>query len=349
MRLRRLMQRAESGALQRAETGSANKRETISWVGAFHTDRIRKSSFTVVASFYPTLYGEKILLKLTTLKSVRSLDQLGMTAEDSKLMQRLLARTEGLLLIMGPPDHGKTTTLYSLLKHYEQAGTNVLMIESPIELVMPGVNQVSGHIGCSYHAWQSFVRYTHPDVLAISDLETDLMLRLAFECAPTTQVLASYTAGNALAGFRTLAESMNAAFSFHLPSFLPILLELLNGMIVQRLVRTLCPNCKEEIPEDERNHTVLQHLGIAVDAPLYHAKGCQECMETGYQGQIGMFEIVRCEKHIIEALQQHPPISSEHWNRLIAELSVHTLQQQGAQFVREGISSPQEVWRTLSA
>ncbi len=340
-RLRRLMQRTEPGV---------PKRETPPWNGHFQTQRIRKSSLTVVAGFYPTLFGEKILLKPSTLDSSRTVDQLGLTDDSLKLLQRLLIKTEGLLLIMGPPDHGKTTTLYSLLRQYQKAAMHALLIESPVELVMPGVTQLSGHTPLSSQAWHSLIAYNNPDVLAISDIEDELLLKLAFEFASGTKVLASYTADHALTGFKTFAEALQIALKVPLPALLPVLLDALDGMLVQRLVRTLCPHCKEEIPQSEQNPEFLQHLGLGAETtPLYQAKGCQECLDTGYYGQTGMLEIIRCDKHVIQALLQHPPISSPQWKQVLADTSVYTLQQQGAQLVRKGISSPQEVWRAFSA
>jgi general secretion pathway protein E len=339
--------------MQRAEIGASTKRDTQAWVGTFQTNRIRKSPLTVVVSFYPTLYGEKILLKPSALNSMRTLDQLGLTDDSLKLLNRLLAKTEGLLLIMGPPDHGKTATLYSLLQHNTQAAMNALLIESPVELVMPGVTQVASHTPLSCHAWNSLVAYTNPDVLAISDLEDELLYRLAFEFAPATKVLVSYTAGHSLSGFRTFTEAMHTALKLPLLALLPVLLDILDGIIVQRLVRTLCPHCKEEIPQSDQNPHILQKLGLdrsgETSAPLYRAKGCQECLESGYHGQTGIFEIIRCDKHVLQALLQHPPISAEQWNQMLADMSVSTLQQQGAQLVHNGISSPKEVWRVLSA
>jgi len=340
-RLRRLMQRTEIGG---------SRRETPPWIGHFQTQRIRKSSLTVVASFCPTLFGEKILLKPSTLGSLRTVDQLGLTDDSLKLLQRLLIKTEGLLLIMGPPDHGKTTTLYSLLKQYQKAAMHALLIESPVEIVMPGVTQLSGHAPLSSQAWHSLIAYNNPDVLAISDIEDELLLKLAFECASGTKVLATYTADHALKGFKTFAEALQLALKVPLPVLLPVLLDMLDGMLVQRLARTLCPHCKEEIPQSEQNPEFLQQLGLGVeDAPFYRAKGCRECLDTGYHGQTGMLEIIRCDKHIIQALLQHPPISSTQWKQVLADRSVYTLQQQGAQLARKGISSPQEVWRALSA
>lgn len=345
IRLRRL--------IQRTEIGTSTKRDTQTWVGAFQTDRLRKSSLTVVVSFYPTLYGEKILLKPSALKSLRTLDQLGLTDDAHKLLNRLLAKTEGMLLVMGPPDHGKTATLYSLLTHYIHAAMNALMIESPVELAMPGITQVSGHTPLSYHAWHSFVAYTNPDVLAISDLDDELLYRLAFEFAPATKVLVSYTAGHSLSGFRTFTEAMHAALKLPLLALLPVLLDVLDGIVVQRVIRTLCPHCKEEIPQSDDNSNILHWLGLGkpgeIPATLYRAQGCEECLETGYQGQTGVFEIIRCDKHVAQALLQHPPISVEQWNQMLADMSISTLQQQGAQLVRNGLSSPQEVWRALSA
>lgn len=341
LRLRRLMRHA-------GVAGQRQDHET--WSGNFQTGRIRNTSLTVVVNFYPTLYGEKILLKPSALPALPAIDHLGLADKPLKLLQRMLAKTEGIVLLLGPPDHGKTTTLYSLLSHYRQHGMHALLIESPVERVMPGMTQLSGHMPLSEPAWHTLVAYANPDVLAVSDSEDDLLLRFVFDRASATKVLASYTASHSLHGFRAFAEAMQTALNRSLPALLPVLLDLLDGIVVQRLIRTLCPHCKEVIPAAEQPTELLQPLGLDGEAvPLYRAKGCSECFDSGYQGQTGIFEVIRCDPNVSQALLQHPPISDAHWHQVLADSAVRTLRQQGAHLVQTGVSSPQEIRRALAA
>jgi type IV pilus assembly protein PilB len=341
VRLRRLLQRADNGG---------PKREQPHWSGSFHTTRIGPSPLTVVVNLYPSIFGENILLKLTPLASLRDVDQLGITDDGLKRLHRLLAKAEGLLLILGPPDHGVTTTLYALLNYYQQAAMQTVLIESPPACLLPGVTQISGHTPLSSQAWRSFAAYTDPDVLAVSDLEDDDLFKFVFAASSGTRVLASCPASHALSGFRSLAEAMQSALNLSLPALLPVLVDSLNGIIVQRLIRTLCPHCKAVIPPAAQEAEPLRELGLEAGVtPLYRPTGCPECQDTGYHGQTGVFEILRCEKHLTQALLQHPPIALAAWNQVLADLSIPTLQGQIADLVRQGLSSPQEARHALSA
>lgn len=342
-RLRRLIQRVEIVPV-------ANK-EAPSWIGSFYTSRIRGEHVTILVSLYPTLYGEKILLKLATQSSLKSLEQLGLPELSLKMLHRMLAKSEGLLLLMSPPGHGKTTTLYSILQHCNQSAMQIFTLECPVELVMPGITQISGLMPMTYYEWYSLLAYNAPDLITFGNIDSELMTRLTFEFASSTQVLGSCTAYQVPDGLWALTASLSASIDRPLSHIAPVLFDSINGVVSQRLIRTLCPHCKEEIPASERDSALMQWLTTDEETnhnPVYQAKGCTDCMNTGYNGQTGIFEIIKFDKQVKQFLLQNPSVSSSQWQRFLTEMSSQTLKHQGLQKVRSGVTSLEEIRRVLA-
>lgn len=345
LRLRRLLQYAETTPL-------ANKHETTSSSGSFFTSQIQGEVLTILVSFYSSLYGEKILLKPNLLSSLMPLEQIGISDAHLKTLHRMLAKSEGLLLLMSPPGEGKTTTLYSILHHYRDASMQIITVERPVRLMMPGVAQITGNLPIAYRDWYTFLLSTNPDLLAFGSVDNALMSRLAFECASSTQVLASCSACELIDGLSMFTSLLGSSCGLPVSQVAPVLSETITGVVLQRLVKTICPHCKEEVPVHEQNTKFLEWLTVEEDDknfPVYRGNGCQKCMDTGYAGQTGLFEVVRFDKQIRQFLLQRPPISSEQWRQLLAEMSIDTLKQQGLHKVREGITSPEEIQRVLFA
>ena len=337
--------------IQRVEIVPLAKKEAPPWIGSFHTSHMRGELATILVSFYPTRYGEKILLKLTTLSSLRSLDHLGFHDPSLKILNRMLAKSEGLLLLMSPPGHGKTTTLYSILQHCKQSAMQIFTVECPVELMLPEITQISGLMPMAYNKWYSLLAYNAPDLIAFGNIDSELMTRLTFEFASSTQVLGSCTAYQVPDGLWALTASLSASLDRPASQIMPVLFDSINGVISQRLIRTLCPNCKEEISVSERDSALMQWLTADEETdhiPVYQAKGCQDCVNTGYSGQTGIFELVRFDKQVKQFLLQQPSVSSSQWQRFLTEMSIQTLKHQGLQKVRSGVTSLEEIRRALA-
>ncbi len=349
VRLRRIIQRVDTFA----------KKDHTSWIGSFYTSQIKGKFLTVLVNFYPTSRGEKILFKIGDASSLMPLETLGVGEKSLKALQRILAKPEGLLLLVSPPGQGKTTTLYSILQQFERSGLNILTLEHPVELLMSGINQISLNPQMSYQAWYSLISYNAPELIALENIDSDLMVQLAFELASSTLVLASFAALDLADGLCTFLSFVRSALRQAQDTTIgkpsqevdPLLLDLINGIVSQRLVRTICSYCKEEVPISEQDADLMRWLTAKEQKsgtfPVYIGKGCQECMGTGYNGQTGVFEIIKLDKQLKQFLLGNQPLSSFQLRRFLAEMSADPVKQQGLQKVHDGITSLEEIRRVL--
>jgi len=356
--LRKIVLRTDSPAL--------HKKGYPPWIGSFYTSQIKGKRLTILVSFYPTLYGEKMLLKVADISSLMPLESLGIGDKSLKNLNRMLTKSEGLMLFVSPPGQGKTTTLYSIIQQFEHAGINILTLEHPVESLMPGVNQLSFNTQTSYREWYSLISYNAPDLFALENTSNALMAHLAFELASSTLILTSLTATDLSDGLCTFISLIRAAlrqpFGFAQDrtrdavietwqGIEPLVLDSINGIISQRLVRTICPSCKEVVTISGQDLELIrwltaneEHVG---SFPIYAGKGCQECMGTGYGGQTGIFEVIKFDKHLKQSLLDDQPISSFKLRRFLTNMPVNTLKQQGIQKILDGITSLEEIRRAL--
>jgi type IV pilus assembly protein PilB len=337
--------------LQRADPTAVSKKETSTWNVSFSTTQLRGERITVFVSLFPTINGDKIRLKITTPAALLPLEKLGLADPELKQLGRMLAKPEGLILLVAPPKHGVTTTLYSFLHQFDRATSKIVSFESPAELMIPGVTQMALHPTISYDEWYSFLVYSAPDVIAFGALHNDLLARLAFEFSASTQVVAACTAHDAFTGVGLLAEILSQTLRRSCTQVTPVLIETINGIVVQRLVKTLCPHCKQDAPKQGPDQELLQWAMREGDQqqefPAYRSPGCQHCQNTGYLGQTGLFEIVRCDKQVKQLLLQPSPLSSSQWQRALTDMSVTPLKRQGLKKVREGLISLHDLRQAL--
>src|SRR5579883_1691855 len=250
-------------------------------------------------STMPTAFGEKVVMRIFDPDIVvKEFRQLGFSMDEELLWRSMVERPHGIVLVTGPTGSGKTTTLYSTLKHLATPDINVCTIEDPIEMVSPEFNQmqVQPAIDLDFAAGVRTLLRQDPDIIMIGeirDLETAQMA-----------VQASLTGHLVLSTLHT-----NDA-----PSALPRLLDLgaphyliqstLTGVVAQRLVRTLCPHCKAETQLDLRAWDALVHRwSIPPPAHVYGPAGCLECRNTGFLGRTGIYEMMRVSAPIRRLIQ----------------------------------------------
>lgn len=335
----------------RTEPPASPKKEQSSWIGSFYTTTIRSRALVVVVHFYPTVFGEKILLKLKDSPPPLSIEELGFGEKSVKSLQRALTKLQGLFLFVSPSGHGKTTTLYAIIRKFSQSGVNILSVENPVESFIPGVSQIPFNSQISYQDWYALISYSAPDLLVLENVDTPLMAQLAFELASSTCVLASVTAPDPSDGLCLFLSDLLTAMGKHPQEILPYVLDSINGIVSQRLVRVICAHCKEKVPLSSQDIELLRWLtptsSDVSDISGYIGKGCSECMQTGYQGQIGLFQLVKLDKDLKQFLLRNQPISSLELRRFLAKISPDTMKQQGFQKIRDGVTSPAEVRRVV--
>ena len=282
------------------------------------------------AACHPTYYGENIVLRLLQKeKGLKSLAELGYSPQEYDAIKLLLKKPEGLLVLTGPTGCGKTTSLYAMLSLLNFKEQNIMTLEEPIEYVVPGIRQTEikeGGVLTFSKGVQSLLRQD-PDVILIGEIRHEDVAYSAIRAAMTGHsVLTTLHTVHALGVIYRLLE-------FKIP--MSLISGLLNGVISQRLVRILCPHCKEPDPE------------IKLQGSFYKAKGCPLCQGRGYRGRTVVAEILIITPDIEERiLKGH---SYTYIKQMLCEKGFLDLQAKGLQLAARGITSLQEIQRVIGA
>ncbi len=294
-------------------------------------------------SSVPTIYGESIVLRLLAQESVEySLNTLGMDRPQLDYLEALIERPYGMMLVTGPTGSGKTTTLYGVLKKLNNVTRKILTVEDPVEYQISGINQiqVKPQIDLTFaNALRHLVRQD-PDVLLIGEIRDKETADIAIESALTGHLVLSTLHTNDAPGAITRLRDIG------IESFL--MADSLLAVMAQRLVRLLCPHCKEPYPARDVD---MQRLGeILLDLPasinLYHPKGCDRCGNTGYRGRRAIFEVLPITDAIRSAIvagKSAGSISQEGYREGYRPLLHH-----GYQKAVEGLTTLSEVLRVTS-
>ena len=297
--------------------------------------RLSDRTVDIRVSSIPTIYGEKIVLRLLDKTRVvldfQTLGLVGKTLED---FERAIRTPYGLVLLTGPTGSGKTTTLYTALCQINSPTKNILTIEDPVEYRLPGVNQVQAkpQIGLTFAAGlRAFLRQD-PDIMMVGevrDLETaEICLRAALT---GHLVLSTLHTNDAPSAITRLLDIGIEPFLLS-PSLIMV--------VAQRLVRRLCQECKEpyELPEAQR----VQLPKLATVKTLYRPKGCDFCWKTGYKGRLGIFEGLYVTEAIQELIAQHASLAKI--REAAHENGMKTLAQDGLEKAAAGLTSLEEVF-----
>ena len=300
----------------------------------------------------PTANGlEDIVIRVLGSAALVPVDQLGLRAESLAAIKRLVSRPHGLFLVCGPTGSGKTTTLHSLLGFLNTADLKIWTAEDPIEIVQPGLRQVqvNAKIGWTFAAaMRSFMR-ADPDVIMVGEMRDAETCKIAIEASLTGHIVLStlHTNSAAESVVRLLDLGMDP-FNFS---------DALLGVLAQRLVRTLCPSCRERHAPDaaELRSLALEYTeGTALEpdkilaawqasgaATLYRAKGCKECDRTGYKGRAAVYELLVADAAIKRLVQSRAPVTEVAAAGMAA--GMRTLKQDGIDKVLQGLTDISQV------
>jgi general secretion pathway protein E len=248
-------------------------------------------------SSLPGPHGERLVLRILDRQAVlHSLDDLGLNAAQKAVLQRLALRPDGIVLATGPTGSGKTTTLYSLLQLIDRAGSNIVTVEDPIEYELPGVSQtqVDPDIGLTFAAGLRATLRQDPDVILLGEIRDGETARIAIQAALTGHMVLSSLHANGTMGAVTRLRDLG------LEDYL--IGSTLRGVLAQRLLRRLCPECRVREPASPAIAAAFARAGLAEPATLWRAKGCAACGETGYNGRIGVFELVAITPEVAAAI-----------------------------------------------
>ncbi|MDI6601933.1 MAG: GspE/PulE family protein [Thermoanaerobacteraceae bacterium] len=243
-------------------------------------------------SVLPTINGEKAVLRLLDKQNfLITRDKLGLNADEMNKYTSFLRHPHGIILVTGPTGSGKTTTLYTMLEEINTEDKNIITVEDPVEYTIPGVNQVQVNekIGLDFAGVLRSVLRQDPDIIMVGEIRDSETAEIAVRAAITGHLVLSTLHTNDAAGAVTRLMDMGVE---------PYLLSSsLVGVIAQRLVRKICPNCKVSYDADEVEKRLL---GLPEDTnlKLYRGRGCAACNRTGYRGRQGIFEMLPITKEI---------------------------------------------------
>jgi general secretion pathway protein E len=302
--------------------------------------RVQGKDIDLRVSTVPTMHGESVVMRILDKGGV-ALDfkRLGFEDDTLKGFLDVLMEPHGILLVTGPTGSGKTTTLYTALDRLNTPDVKILTVEDPVEYQMPGINQiqVKPQIDLTFaNALRSIVRQD-PDVIMIGEIRDLETAQIAVQSALTGHLVLSTVHTN------DAASTVNRLLDMGVEDYL--LTSTVIGILAQRLVRTLCPACKEAytaLPEvvDELG---LRKFATKADVTLYHAKGCKECGQTGYIGRISIMEMLPMSDHLRTHVMRHAT-STELRSEAIKEGMV-TMYEDGMRKAMNGVTTFEEVLR----
>lgn len=297
-------------------------------------------------STLPTAFGEKLVMRVFDPEVlVRSFAQLGLSGKQLEAWQSMTASPDGIILVTGPTGSGKTTTLYSTLKQLATDQVNVCTIEDPIEMVEPAFNQMQINAGVDLYfaeGIRSLMRQD-PDIIMVGEIRDNETASMAVQASLTGHLVLSTLHTN---------DAPSALTRLHDLGIQPFLTSAtILGVVAQRLVRTLCPHCKSstEVSADSEIASQWRELvspwSASMPNQIYHATGCEHCRNTGYQGRIGLYEIMPMTHDLKKLVADDAKL--DELRRQAYREGVKPLRLAGAKRVIEGLTTIEEVMRVV--
>lgn len=308
-------------------------------------------------STMPTAFGEKLVMRVFDPEVlVRSFGQLGLTGKHYEMWQQMTAQPNGIILLTGPTGSGKTTTLYSTLKQLATEAVNVCTIEDPIEMVEPKFNQMQVNPSIDLHfadGIRSLMRQD-PDVIMVGEIRDAETANMAVQASLTGHLVLSTLHTN---------DAPSAVTRLHDLGIQPFLTSAtLVGIVAQRLLRTLCPHCKKALNLSDLSAQGQQEKELAeawthqwqelvspwtakLPTVAYLPKGCEHCRHTGYQGRVGIYEMLGFSNAIKKMVAQNADLNQ--LKKQAYDEGMQPLRLAGAKKIAEGVTSIDEVLRVV--
>lgn len=298
--------------------------------------RVEGTDFDMRVSSLPTPFGEGIVIRLLTDRRLLNLTHLGFADEDLAVLQSFLQLPHGVVFLTGPTGSGKTTTLYSFLSRLNSSARKIITLEDPIEYQLRGITQVQVNpkIGLTFAAGLRSMLRHDPDVMMVGEVRDLETAEIAIRVALTGHLVFSTLHTN------DAASAVTRLLDLGLESYL--VASSVNGIIAQRLVRLVCPDCRIErsiTPEIRRQFG----LADAWNGTLYEGKGCDACKGSGFQGRTVIYEIFPVTEDIRRLVMERAPANVIRSRALAA--GMRTLRQSGWSKIVQGLTTPEEVLR----
>ncbi len=292
-------------------------------------------------STMPTAFGEKTVMRIFDPDTAfKSIEQLGFDATEASTWEELTGRPHGIVLVTGPTGSGKTTTLYSTLRRLATSDVNVCTVEDPIEMIAPELNQMQVHhqIDLTFAQGVRTLLRQDPDIIMIGEIRDLDTAQMAVQASLTGHLVLSTLHTN------DAPSAITRLLDLGLPHYL--IASTLNGILAQRLVRTLCPHCRESRPVTaEAWQALLPGTDTAPPAQANGPVGCLECRNTGYLGRVGLYELMPISPSLRAMVR--PDMELAAFTRAAVGEGLRTLRVAAADKVARGLTTVEEVMTVL--
>lgn len=303
--------------------------------------KLKSYDIDLRVSTLPTIYGEKIVIRLL-MKSREFLTTqgIGLSGANLKKYEALTHNTSGVILIVGPTGSGKSSSMYTMIAEVNSEEVNLVTLEDPVEYNLAGVNQVqiNEKIGMTFASGLRSILRQDPDIVAVGEIRDAETAEIAMRAAITGHLVLSTVHTN------DAVSTLDRLLDLGIEPYL--ITSALKGIISQRLVRKICPNCRREyVPTDEE----LENIGLDRHAlgnrRFYRGEGCSECLNTGYRGRTAVFEILMMTADIKQKFHERAP--REELLKAIHGSGFQTILQDCARLVLDGVTTAEEAYRVL--
>ena len=293
-------------------------------------------------STMPTQFGEKIVIRLLNAdKAILPLDQLGLSGDHLRLMRSFLANAQGMILVTGPTGSGKTSTLYTALKSIKSSSNNIITLEDPIEMQLPGVNQMQINVraGVTFASGLRSILRQDPNVILVGEIRDQETADIAFGAAQTGHLLLSTLHTN------DATATLTRLFDLGIQPFL--VASSLLGIVAQRLVRRPCPACAiRQQPSADTIEKVGGASRLPSDGQWVAGQGCDQCGQSGLKGRIAIHEVLAVTDEVRDLISSRAP---EHVIKKAAKKAgMRTLLEDGIEKAARGLTTLDEVLRVVS-
>jgi general secretion pathway protein E len=301
--------------------------------------KIAGKDIDIRLSTVPTSFGERVVMRLLDRSSILlGLNEIGLLGDKLDRMERLIQRSNGIILVTGPTGSGKTTTLYAALSRINSPDKNIITIEDPVEYQLKGIGQihVNPKIDLTFANGLRSILRQDPDVIMVGEIRDTETAGIAIHASLTGHLVLSTLHTNDAPGAITRLIDMRIEPFLVSSSVIAI--------VAQRLIRLVCPNCREEITPTKAE---LSELGLKREEikgkAVFRGKGCSHCMGTGYRGRTGIYELLLVDDSIRSLILGNA--DSNTIKREAIKRGMHTLRIDGSRKVFEGITTIEEVLR----
>lgn len=288
-------------------------------------------------SSLPTVHGEKIVMRLLdTTSGIKGIEKLGMTQRNLTLFKRMIEKQHGIVLLTGPTGSGKTTTLYSALQHLNQEQSNIITVEDPVEYMLEGVNQMQVHTaaGLTFAKGLRSILRQDPNIIMVGEIRDYETAEIAIRASLTGHLVFSTLHTNDAAS--TVVRLRDMGIEPYLIS------SSLIGVVAQRLVRRICPDCRTAYTPELQERIYLERIGVQADT-LYRGTGCGTCGKSGYRGRMAIHEVLYLDDELRAAIVKGVPI--QELRRYTGEQGMRSLFEDGLLKMQEGKTTLQEILR----